>query len=73
MPSGNDARNSRGFREVEPDNIEKPSPYREGRSQFITADTARQAPSGRRVLVVLVASLVALAVIWAAGGLLHWW
>jgi hypothetical protein len=30
-----------GFREVEPDNIEAPPHYREGRSQNLTSDTGR--------------------------------
>jgi hypothetical protein len=31
----------------------------------VTADTARQGPSGKRVLVVLVVSLVAIGLAWA--------
>jgi hypothetical protein len=61
------------FRVVEPDNIERPPHYREGRTQMLTGDTGRQGPSGRRVLVVLVLSLIAILLIWAANGMLHWW
>jgi hypothetical protein len=53
--------------EIEDDNIRPPPHYREnGPPQIITADTARQAPSGRRVLVMLLVSLFAVAVAWAA-------
>lgn len=61
------------FRSVETDNIEPPPHYREGRSQQLTGDTGRQGPSGRRVLIVLVASLIATVVVWGLGGMLHWW
>ncbi|MDE3176836.1 MAG: hypothetical protein KGM15_12110 [Pseudomonadota bacterium] len=58
-----------GNRVVEEDNIVPPPPYRgEGRPQIITADTARQAPLGKRVLYVL---LVALALV--GMGLLAAW
>jgi hypothetical protein len=50
---------------VEQDNITPPPHYREdGPPQVITADTARQAPKGRRGLVILIASLVAIGVAW---------
>ncbi len=62
-----------GLRKIEPDNIVRPPPYREGRPQVVTGDTVRQAPSGMRVLIVLVISLIALMIIWAAGGVFHWW
>jgi hypothetical protein len=53
-------------RVVEGDNIRPPPHYRpDGPPQVITADTARQGPSGKRVLVVLVVSLVAIGVAWA--------
>jgi hypothetical protein len=53
--------------EIEDDDIRPPPHYREeGPPQVITADTARQAPSGRRVLVMLLGSLFAVAVAWAA-------
>lgn len=61
------------FREVEPDNIQPPPHYREGRSQNLTSDTGRQGPSGVRVLVVLVTSMVAAFVVWVIGDLLNWW
>jgi hypothetical protein len=52
--------------EIEDDDIRPPPHYREGGpAQVITADTARQAPSGRRVLLMLLASLFAVAVAWA--------
>lgn len=52
--------------EVEEDNIQPPPHYREGGpAQHITPDTARQGPLGKRVLAVLVCSLVAVAVVWA--------
>ena len=53
-------------RVVEDDNIRPPPHYRpDGPPQVITADTARQGPSGKRVLVVLVVSLVAIGLAWA--------
>jgi hypothetical protein len=53
--------------ETEDDHIRPPPHYRpDGPPQIITGDTARQAPSGRRVLVMLIASLFAVAVAWAA-------
>ena len=53
--------------EIEEDNIQPPPHYREGGpAQRITADTARQGPLGSRVLVVLVCSLIALAIVWIA-------
>jgi hypothetical protein len=52
--------------EVEEDNIQPPPHYREGGpAQRITADTARQGPLGKRVLVVLICSLAALVIAWA--------
>jgi hypothetical protein len=68
MASEND-----GLRKVEPDNIQAPPHYREGRSQNLTPDTGRQGPSGGRVLVVLLASLAAAVAVWVIGGLLHLW
>jgi len=51
--------------EVEEDNIRPPPSYRsEGPPQIITADTARQAPLGKRVLLVLLGSLLAIAIGW---------
>jgi len=51
--------------EVEEDNIRPPPSYLpEGPPQIITADTARQAPLGKRVLVVLLGSLLAIAIGW---------
>ena len=45
---------------VELDNIQPPPHYHpETGPQIITSDTARQGPLGRRVLVVLVAALIA--------------
>jgi hypothetical protein len=67
------SRDRDGLREVEPDAIKPPPHYREDHPQVLTADTVRQAPEGKRVLVVLVLSLAAVLVVWAAGGLLHWW
>jgi hypothetical protein len=50
---------------VENDNIVSPPHYRPGwPQQIVTADTARQGPKGRRVLVVLLASMFVLAVAW---------
>jgi len=50
---------------VETDNIRAPPHYRPGRPpQIVTSDTARQGPKGRRVLVVLIVSLVAVSVAW---------
>jgi hypothetical protein len=50
---------------VEDDNIKSPPHYRpDGPPQVVMADTARQGPSGRRVLVVLVASLVTIGAAW---------
>jgi hypothetical protein len=54
-----------GLRVVEDDNIQQPPHYRpDGPPQVLTADTVRQAPAGRRVLLVLVASLVAIGIAW---------
>lgn len=54
---------------TEPDNIRKPSSYDGKTPQVLTADTARQAPKGKPVLYVLIASLaaavVALGLYWA--------
>lgn len=51
---------------IEPDNIQQPPHYREdGPPQIITADTARQAPMGSRVLFVLIASVIAIVVAFA--------
>jgi hypothetical protein len=51
---------------IEEDNIQPPPHYRpNGPPQVVTADTARQGPKGNRVLVILVASLVAIGVAWA--------
>jgi hypothetical protein len=51
---------------VEDDNIRPPPHYYpDGPPQVVTADTARQGPKGRRVLAILVASLIALGVAWA--------
>jgi len=61
------------FRSVEPDDVEPPPHYREGRPQKLTTDTGRQGPSGWRVLVVLVLSLVIAIIFWGVGGVLHWW
>lgn len=61
------------FREVEPDNIRNPPPYREGRAQVVTPDTVRQGPSGLRVLIVLLSSLFMTMILWAVGGMFHWW
>jgi hypothetical protein len=50
---------------VEADNIRAPPHYRvDGRPQIVTSDTARQGPKGRRVLIVLIVSLVAVGVAW---------
>ncbi len=44
---------------IEEDNIVPPPLYRgDGRPQIVTADTARQAPLGKRVLWVLIGALV---------------
>ncbi len=51
---------------VEPDDIQPPPHYSEnGPPQVITADTARQAPLGPRVLFILVASVIAIVVAFA--------
>jgi len=56
-----------GIHAVEEDNIEAPPHYRpDGPQQVLTSDTARQGPSGRRVLIVLVASLVLIGIAWLA-------
>ena len=53
-------------RTIEEDDIHTPPPYKpDGPPQVVTADTARQGPRGRRVLVVLVVSLVAVGAAWA--------
>jgi hypothetical protein len=57
---------------VEEDNVRPPPHYREGGPpQVVTADTARQGPSGRRVLIVLLASLVVAGLVWAAISLFY--
>lgn len=66
--NGND-----GLHDVEPDNIEQPPHYREGRSQVLTTDTGRQGPSGIRVLLVLVFSLGAVAIAWTLGSVFNLW
>jgi hypothetical protein len=51
---------------VEDDNIRPPPHYREGGpQQIVTSDTARQGPKGRRVLVMLVCSLIAIGIAFA--------
>ena len=62
-----------GMQKVEPDNIKAPEHYHEGRSQLLTTDTGRQGPSGFRVLVVLVASLAAAAILWIIGAFFGLW
>jgi hypothetical protein len=48
---------------VELDNIQSPPHYNpENGPQVITSDTARQGPKGRRVYVVLIASLIAVVI-----------
>ena len=48
---------------VEEDNIRPPPHYDAAKGpQIITSDTARQGPKGRRVLVVLVAALIAVGI-----------
>ena len=51
------------FREVERDTIKPPPHYGDHHPQVVTADTARQGPAGKRVLAVLVLSLLAALVI----------
>lgn len=52
--------------EIEDDNIRPPPHYRpEEGAQIVTSDTVRQGPAGRRVLIMLVVSLVGLCVAWA--------
>lgn len=54
-----------GIRTVEEDDVRPPPHYRpDGPPQVVTADTARQAPLGGRVLWVLVGSLVLIGVAW---------
>jgi hypothetical protein len=51
---------------IEEDNIQAPPLYEEGgRPQVLTADTARQAPRGTRVLYVLIGALIAVGIAWA--------
>jgi hypothetical protein len=51
---------------VEDDNIRPPPHYHPDEGpQIVTADTARQGPAGRRILVLLVVSLVVLCAAWA--------
>jgi hypothetical protein len=50
---------------IEKDNIRPPPHYDAAKGpQIITSDTARQGPKGRRVLVVLVAALIAVGIAW---------
>ena len=57
---------------VEDDNIRPPPHYNEGGPpQVVTADTARQGPSGWRVLIVLLGGLIAACIAWVAIGLLY--
>jgi hypothetical protein len=50
---------------IEEDNIQPPPHYKaDGPQQVLTADTARQAPSGRPVLIVLAVSLVFIGMAW---------
>jgi hypothetical protein len=54
---------------TEDDNIRQPPHYREGGPpQVVTADTARQGPSGWRVLIVLVVGLIAAGIAWVVFG-----
>ena len=58
-----------GVRAVEEDNIQPPPHYHpEDGPQIITADTARQGPRGRRVLIVLVTALIAIGIAWVVVG-----
>jgi hypothetical protein len=51
---------------VEDDNSRPPPHYRPGRpAQVVTTDTARQGPSGKRVLMALIVSLIAIGAAWA--------
>ena len=54
---------------VEDTNIQRPKISPDGRTETLTADTARQAPKGKRVMVVLVAGLVLVALAWIV---VHW-
>jgi hypothetical protein len=48
---------------IEKDNIRPPPHYDAAKGpQIITSDTARQGPKGRRVLVVLVAAMIAIGI-----------
>jgi len=50
---------------IEEDDIRPPPHYkREGPPQIVTADTARQGPLGKRVLTVLLLSLLGLGIAW---------
>ena len=50
---------------VEEDNIRPPPHYDDAKGpQIITSDTARQGPKGNRVLMVLVAALIAVGIAW---------
>ena len=52
--------------DIEEDNIVPPPHYREGGPpQVVTSDTARQGPLGIRALLILIASIVAVAVVGA--------
>ena len=53
---------------IEPDNVQPQPPQGRGESPTITGDTARQGPSGRRVLYVVafsaIGAFLAMAIIW---------
>jgi hypothetical protein len=52
---------------VEEDDIHPPPHYEpDGPPQVVTADTARQGPLGRKALLVLVFSLLAVGAAWIA-------
>jgi hypothetical protein len=58
--------------EIEDDNIVQPPHYREdGPPQVITSDTARQGPLGKRVLLILLMSLIGALI--AGGFVFMYW
>jgi hypothetical protein len=66
------ARSQRMNTTIEDDDIRPPPHYHEGGPpQIVTADTARQGPLGRRVLIVLLLSLLGTGAAWLAIAMIY--
>ena len=65
MSTRNDQTGPSDLSAVERDDIRPARKSISGEVDTLTSDTARQGPRGARVLIILIASLVMLAIAWA--------